>query len=167
MVWGNTNRKESRITLRFLTQVVGCLVKSLARSGVQEAHAEEWRTCGLWAMQVEVPGGEQDDTRLVLETEGSSRGYQETNGGPLTTTVCRARVQQGLGWSSGEESEILENIKNHYSQGWPGGILIKFMHSTSEAQGSRVWIQGGDLALLIRPCCGGILHKIEEDCHRR
>ena len=27
-------------------------------------------------------------------------------------------------------------------------------------------ILGADLALLVKPCCGGILHKIEEDWHR-
>ena len=37
------------------------------------------------------------------------------------------------------------------------------MFSASEARGSLVGILGAELALLIRPHCGGIPHKIEED----
>ena len=33
------------------------------------------------------------------------------------------------------------------------------------AQGSQVWIPGADLAPFIRPRCGGIPHKVEEDWH--
>ena len=41
--------------------------------------------------------------------------------------------------------------------------MVKFVHSTSAAQGSQVRIPGVDLALLIKPCCGGVPHKIGED----
>ena len=44
--------------------------------------------------------------------------------------------------------------------------MVKFAQSTSVAKGSQVQIPGADLALLIKPCCGGIPHKIEEDWHR-
>ena len=37
--------------------------------------------------------------------------------------------------------------------------MVKFARSTSAAQGSPVWILGVDLALLIRPCCGGVPHR--------
>ena len=49
--------------------------------------------------------------------------------------------------------------------GPPGGI-IKFACSASVAQGSQVQIPSVDLALLIRPCGGGIPHKREEGWHR-
>ena len=51
-------------------------------------------------------------------------------------------------------------------QGWPGGIVVKFACSALVAQGSQVQILGMDLALLIKPCCDGVPHKIEEDWHR-
>ena len=50
--------------------------------------------------------------------------------------------------------------------GWPSGIVVKFTHSASVAQHSQVRIPGTELAPLIKPCCGGIPHKIEEDLHR-
>ena len=49
------------------------------------------------------------------------------------------------------------------SGGWPGGTVVKFAHSASVAQGSRAWIPGADLAPLIKPHCGCIPHKTEED----
>ena len=48
----------------------------------------------------------------------------------------------------------------------PGGIVVEFACSASAGQSSQVQILGTDLALLIRPCCGSISHKIEEDWHR-
>ena len=36
-------------------------------------------------------------------------------------------------------------FKEEIDQGQPGGAAVKFAHSTSEAQGSPVWIQGADL----------------------
>ena len=50
--------------------------------------------------------------------------------------------------------------------GQPGGIVVKFAHSASVAQGSQVQIMGMYLAPLIKPQCGRIPHKIEEDWHR-
>ena len=50
--------------------------------------------------------------------------------------------------------------------GWPGGIAVKFVRSTSAAWGSRVQIPGTDLAPLVKPHCVGVPHKIEEDWHR-
>ena len=50
--------------------------------------------------------------------------------------------------------------------GRPSGILIKFECSASVAQDSKVWILGGDLAPLIKPHCGGVPYKTEEDWHR-
>ena len=47
--------------------------------------------------------------------------------------------------------------------GQPGGAAVKFARSTSVAWGSQVWIMGTGLALLVRPCCDDIPHKIEED----
>ena len=46
------------------------------------------------------------------------------------------------------------------------GAVVKFAHSASVARGLQVQILGTDLALLVRPCCGGIPHKIEEGWHR-
>ena len=47
-----------------------------------------------------------------------------------------------------------------------GGVVVKFACSASAAQGSQVRIPGADLALVIKPHCGGIPHKIGEDWHR-
>ena len=44
--------------------------------------------------------------------------------------------------------------------------MVKFSCSTSAARDSWVQIPGVNLALLIKPCCGSIPHKIEEDWHR-
>ena len=46
-------------------------------------------------------------------------------------------------------------------RGWPSDIVVKFMCSASVAQGSQVRIPGTDLALLIKPHCGGVRHKAE------
>ena len=48
--------------------------------------------------------------------------------------------------------------KSRFSQGQPSGIVVKFMHSTSVAWGSQVWILGMDLHTTYKPCCGGIPH---------
>ena len=44
--------------------------------------------------------------------------------------------------------------------------MVRFVHSALVAQGSQVQILGVDLALLVRPCCGGVPREIEEDWHR-
>ena len=49
-------------------------------------------------------------------------------------------------------------------RGWPGGTLVKFMHSNSVAGGCqfRSWVQ--TYAPLIKPCCGKHpTYKVEED----
>ena len=45
------------------------------------------------------------------------------------------------------------------------GIVVRFVCSTLTAQGLQVQIPAANLAPLIKPCCGGIPHKIEEDWH--
>ena len=65
-----------------------------------------------------------------------------------------------LGCGGGEVSGFKSD-----SRGRPGGIVVEFVHSASAAWGSQVWIPGADLALLIKPCCGSVSHKIEEDGH--
>ena len=52
-------------------------------------------------------------------------------------------------------------------RGRPGAIVVEFVCSASVAGASRVWIPGTDLAPLLKPDCGNILHKIEEDRNRR
>ena len=47
---------------------------------------------------------------------------------------------------------------NSQTRGQPCGIAVKFMHYASAARGLQVQIQGVDLALLIKPCCGGVPH---------
>ena len=60
-----------------------------------------------------------------------------------------------------------QNItKKSLLRGQPGGVAVKFARSTLVAQGLLFRILGTDLALLIKPCCGSIPHKIEEDGHR-
>ena len=49
------------------------------------------------------------------------------------------------------------------SMGRPGGTVARFACSALVAQGSQVQISGVDVAPLVKPCCGGIPHKIEED----
>ena len=41
--------------------------------------------------------------------------------------------------------EIYFYLKKMDCWGWPGGIVVKFEHSASAAQGSLVWIPGVDL----------------------
>ena len=53
-----------------------------------------------------------------------------------------------------------------HMRGWPGGVVIKFARSALVVRGSQAWIPGVDLALLIKPHCGGVSQKIEEDWHR-
>ena len=50
---------------------------------------------------------------------------------------------------------------NTFFRGWPSGVVVKFACSTEVAWGSLVWI----LAALIKPCCCGVPHKMEEDWH--
>ena len=52
------------------------------------------------------------------------------------------------------------------SRGWPSAIVVKFVCSASVAWGLQVQISGADLVPLIKPHCGSIPHKIEEDWHR-
>ena len=54
-------------------------------------------------------------------------------------------------------------LLNSSSRGQPSGIVVKFMHSTLAAWCSHFQIPGVDLTPLIKPCCGGIPHEIEED----
>ena len=60
----------------------------------------------------------------------------------------------------------LPQTKRGRLEGWPDGTVIKIALSASAAQGLQVWTLGTDLALLVKPCCGCIPHKIEEDWHR-
>ena len=55
----------------------------------------------------------------------------------------------------------LVESRNTWFKGWPGGIVVKFTHFALVAHGLQVWILGTDLAPLIKPCCGGIPHKIK------
>lgn len=48
----------------------------------------------------------------------------------------------------------------------PGGVLVGLTHSTSGSQGLRVQIPCVDLAQLIKPRCGCVPHKREQDWHR-
>ena len=53
-----------------------------------------------------------------------------------------------------------------YSRSQPGGAAVKCTCSTSEAQGSRVLIPGGDMAQLGTPYCSRRpTYKVEEDGH--
>ena len=45
------------------------------------------------------------------------------------------------------------------------GVVVGFQHSTLAARGLQVQIPGTDLEPLIKPHCGGITHKLEEDWH--
>ena len=51
----------------------------------------------------------------------------------------------------------------YYNGGRPGGVVVKFLHSALAAWGLQVQIPGVDLAPLVKPCCGSITHKIEDD----
>ena len=50
--------------------------------------------------------------------------------------------------------------------GWPGGVVVKLMRSALVAQGSQVRMLGAYRATLVKPCCGGVPHEIEEGWHR-
>ena len=66
--------------------------------------------------------------------------------------------------SKTDSLHVLEKPPSFWSR--PGGIVVKFENFASVAQGSQVQIPGMDLAPLIKPCCDGIPHKIEEDWRR-
>ena len=54
-------------------------------------------------------------------------------------------------------------------RGQPSGVVVKFMYPDSAARGSQVQIPGVDLmdlAPFVKLHCGGIPHKVEEDCQR-
>ena len=53
-----------------------------------------------------------------------------------------------------------------YFGDWSSGVVVKLVCPALVAWGLQVQILGVDLALLIKPCCGGVSHKIEEDGHR-
>ena len=55
--------------------------------------------------------------------------------------------------------------KKFRGQGWPGCVVVRFVCSALQAGGSQVPTTGTDLALLIKPHCGGIPYKLEEDWH--
>ena len=56
-------------------------------------------------------------------------------------------------------------LKNE-GRGWCSGVVVEFTGSTLAAWVLWVPISNADPVLLVRPCCGGIPHKIEEDWHR-
>ena len=58
-----------------------------------------------------------------------------------------------------------DGVLQSWLRGWPRGVVAKFVCSASGAGGLLVCILGVDLALLVKPCCGVIPHKIEEDWH--
>ena len=49
----------------------------------------------------------------------------------------------------------------------PVGVVVKVALRFCGGPGSQARILGTDLAPLLRPCCGSIPHKTEEDWHRR
>ena len=61
--------------------------------------------------------------------------------------------------------KILGAVKNLTCWGWPSGVMVKFVCSALVAWGSQVQILSSDLASLVKPRCGSIPHKIEEDWH--
>ena len=61
----------------------------------------------------------------------------------------------------------LEMIKLYKRWGWPGGIVVKCMHSALVAQGSRVLISGADLHTARQAMLWWCpTYKIEEEWHR-
>ena len=71
-------------------------------------------------------------------------------------------------WGQGKgriTSSFLSKMQERGGQ--PGGVVVKFACSALAARGLQVWIPWVDLAPLVKPCCGGIPHKIEEDWPRR
>ena len=69
--------------------------------------------------------------------------------------------------------EFKQKIQNkECDRGWPCGVVVKFERSTS-ALLQQPWFTSLDLGhrlcsqtLLVKPCCGSISHKMEEDWHR-
>ena len=60
---------------------------------------------------------------------------------------------------------MLHVLQDKGLRGQPGGIEVKFVCSVLVAWGLHVPIPGADPAQLIKPCYGGLPHKIEEDWH--
>ena len=69
-----------------------------------------------------------------------------------------------------QEVNIVQTSLGHHNKanywGWPSGIVVKFMHVTSVPRVRRFGSQARTYTPLIKPCCGSIPHKIEEDWHR-
>ena len=70
--------------------------------------------------------------------------------------MCVNALIKGLRFQSGK-SKV---------RGQPGGAVVKFAHSALVACGSPVRIPGADMALPVKPCCGGRpTYKVEENGH--
>ena len=65
---------------------------------------------------------------------------------------------------------MTEKVKtNRKSEGrdWPNGVVVKFAHSTSAAQGSQVQIPGVDLCTAFQAILWWhTIYRIEENYHR-
>ena len=61
---------------------------------------------------------------------------------------------------------LMKDSAQKCSGGWPGSVVVNFTPSASMAQSSQAQIAGMDPAPLVKPCCGGIPHKVEKYWHR-
>ena len=65
-----------------------------------------------------------------------------------------------------QKNQVVTIDSKRDCKGQPSGVVVKFAQPVLAAQGSQVQIAGVDLAPLVKPCCGDIPHKIEEDWYR-
>ena len=66
---------------------------------------------------------------------------------------CKWMNIQFKKWVKDMNSQFIK--QRRWNGGWPGGMVVKFAHCALAAQGSLVQIPRADLALLIKPRCGG------------
>ena len=59
------------------------------------------------------------------------------------------------------QTAIKKLFPSKYLGAQPRGVVVKFTYSSLAAWGLQVWIPGTDLALLAKPYCGSIPHKIK------
>ena len=80
------------------------------------------------------------------------------------------RLTDGKLYAKEEVTELKFNprLRNLHFRGGPSGIAVKFTRSASAARQTGVRRFGSQArtdAQLVKPCCGSVPYKVEEDGH--
>ena len=87
-------------------------------------------------------------------------------GSSLGCCICGGAGPETSGEDSPPSGVCVHEVFLKKQRGQPGGMVVKFTHSTSGTQGSQAQMLGVDLATLIKPRCGSVPHEAEGDWHR-